>query len=146
MKVVQRNEGFKTEKRFDSKLISEGIHTLFLLSGLDSDQLEVLKKGFEGFDKEGTGRIRYSLCSSSLWYVHNVSNIEWNLISRCESISTTAIGLTHFVDIYSYTCVVFVIFSRTTMQMILKSMVRIDKDVVESVIQVSSGTGADTEF
>ena len=78
--------------------------------------------------------------------IHNVSNIEWNLISRCESISTTAICLTHFVDIYSYTCVVFVIFSRTTMQMILKSMVRIDKDVVESVIQVSSGTGADTEF
>ena len=70
MKAIHRYEGFETEYlRFDSKLISvDEIHTLFLFSGLDSDQLEVLKKGFEGFDKEGTGRIRYSLCFSSLWY------------------------------------------------------------------------------
>ena len=26
-------------------------------TGLDGDQLEGLKKGFDGFDKEGTGRI-----------------------------------------------------------------------------------------
>jgi len=35
----------------------EGLNITMWLKGLDMDQLEGLRKGFEGFDKEGSGTI-----------------------------------------------------------------------------------------
>ena len=38
-------------------------------TGLNGDQLEGLKKGFDGFDKEGTGRISLATMGVSYWIV-----------------------------------------------------------------------------